>query len=115
VFILDMGEPIRILDLARDLVTLSGLRPEADVPLVFSRLAPGEKLHEELVHGFETLRPTAVARILAAERTRGEDPDVESRLPELERLARAADAEGIRRVLGEILPEARLGTDGAGA
>lgn len=63
VFVLDMGEPVRILDLAKEMITLSGLRPGEDIEIVFSGVRPGEKLYEELnIHG-EDVRPTHHAQI----------------------------------------------------
>ncbi len=108
IFILDMGDQLRILDLAQDLIILSGLRPGVDVPVTVSGLKPGEKLHEELTHDFEALEPTPVPKIRAARRVRGENPPVEASLAELERFARAADRESILTALERLLPEARL-------
>jgi FlaA1/EpsC-like NDP-sugar epimerase len=109
IFILDMGEQIRILDLARDLVTLSGLRSEADVSIEIRGLGPGEKLREELLHRFETLTPTGNPKIGAASRTGGEaSPAVESFLAGLEAMAEAGDRDGILQELTRLLPEASL-------
>jgi FlaA1/EpsC-like NDP-sugar epimerase len=58
IFVLDMGEPVRILDLANNLILLSGLRPGEDIKIVFSGLRPGEKLYEELAHQDEEVLPT---------------------------------------------------------
>lgn len=58
VFLLDMGEPIRILDLARRFIRLQGLEPDADVPIVFTGIRPGEKLFEELAYDGEDMIPT---------------------------------------------------------
>jgi len=55
VYILDMGEPVKIVDLARDLIKLSGLEPDVDIPIVFTGMRPGEKLYEELMTEAERL------------------------------------------------------------
>ena len=64
-FVLDMGEPVRIMDLARDLVRLAGRDPDSQ-PMEFVGLRPGEKLHEELFYDSESVQPTEVAKILRA-------------------------------------------------
>ena len=63
VFILDMGEPIRILDLAIELIRMYGLVPETDIPIKFTGMRPGEKMHEELVYEKEALQPTSHPKI----------------------------------------------------
>ena len=63
IFVLDMGKPVKIVDLARQLIELSGLRPDDDIEIKFIGLRPGEKLYEELQHYTEMLKPTAHARI----------------------------------------------------
>jgi FlaA1/EpsC-like NDP-sugar epimerase len=108
VFILDMGQPLRILDLARNLITLSGLRPEEDVPIVIGELGRGEKVTEELAHDFEVLEPTRTPKIASAVRKEGENPSVEGAVMVLEKLAQEADGEGIVRELDRLLPEAKL-------
>ena len=76
-FILDMGEPIRILDLAREMIKLSGHEPDVDIPIVFSGLRPGEKLFEELLGAEEGSEPTEHARIFKARNPKVE-PDEET-------------------------------------
>lgn len=66
VFVLDMGKPIRIVDLARQMIRLAGLRPDTDIRVEFTGLRPGEKLAEELFHGAESVEPTALPRVLIA-------------------------------------------------
>ena len=68
VFVLDMGEPVRIIDLARAMIELSGLDPERDIEIEIVGARPGEKLHEQLFNSYERPRPTAAEKILLAER-----------------------------------------------
>lgn len=106
-FILDMGDQIKIVDLARDLITLSGLRPDEDVPIQITGLGPGEKLTESLVYDSEELVPTPIPKIGVARP--GPAPGaVEEAVAELETLARRADRDGIRRALETLVPEASL-------
>jgi len=69
IFVLDMGAPVRIVDLASDLIRLSGLVPHDDVEIVFSGLRPGEKMHEALTAIGETLRPTSVSEVSVVDRS----------------------------------------------
>jgi FlaA1/EpsC-like NDP-sugar epimerase len=64
-FLLQMGQPVRIIDLARHLIELSGLRPDEDIRVVFTGLRPGEKLHEELKDSSEEALPTPNEKIMA--------------------------------------------------
>jgi O-antigen biosynthesis protein WbqV len=66
IFVLDMGEPVKIVDLARQMIRLAGLRPDEDVQIRFTGLRPGEKLFEELVHGREAPVPTGYPGLLMA-------------------------------------------------
>jgi FlaA1/EpsC-like NDP-sugar epimerase len=92
VFVLDMGEPVRIVDLAHNMVRLAGYEPGADVAIEFTGPRPGEKLHEELFGVGEIARPTAAKRILRAVREVPLDPQwVESTVEGLEHLVLAGD------------------------
>jgi FlaA1/EpsC-like NDP-sugar epimerase len=89
VFVLDMGEPVRIYDLAADLIRLHGLEPERDIQIVFTGLRPGEKLHEALYTQAEYVRETTHPGIrVATEEPPVPDEELAIVLDELERLAR---------------------------
>ena len=87
IFLLRMGEPVRILDLARNLIELSGLRPEVDIKIVFTGLRDGEKLHEDLQNEAERALPTSNEKIMILS---GVEHLGESAWLELDRLERAA-------------------------
>ena len=100
VSVLDMGDPIRIMDLARDLVRLNGLDPDL-VQFTFTGLRPGERLHEKLFYDDETAGPTRHPGILQAHRFGGGDTDarIEMFVEELAAAARAHDDHEVRALL----------------
>src|SRR3546814_11567890 len=68
IYVLDMGEPVRIVELARQIIRLAGLKPDKEIEIRFTGLRPGEKLHEELFHDSEALMPTEIGRASGRER-----------------------------------------------
>ncbi len=96
VFVLDMGEPISILELARNMIRLSGKEPEQDIAIEFTGVRPGEKLHEELWGEGETVEPSPHPKILAVTRPPVDAEWLEEELAELERLV--ADGETLELV-----------------
>ena len=107
IFMLDMGEPVRILDLANDLIALSGLRPDVDIPIVFTGIRPGEKLSEELYLGNETADSTTHPKILVARLAPLDQARFETKLEELRRAVAASDEPAVRRLVPELVPEYR--------
>jgi FlaA1/EpsC-like NDP-sugar epimerase len=109
IFVLRMGTPLNILDMAKDIVALHGLRPGVDIDIEIVGLRPGEKLHEELVVDGEEVAASAHDRILAARPGLPGGWQREKVIETLSGLADSGDAEGIRAYLGEIIPDSRLG------
>ncbi|MEJ2667588.1 MAG: polysaccharide biosynthesis protein, partial [Deinococcales bacterium] len=108
IYILDMGEPVRILDLARDLIRLSGLEPDEDIAIEFSGIRPGEKLFEELLADREVGARALVDGVFVA-RTPSIDPErLRATIDELEAWALAGRAEAIRATLATFIEGARL-------
>ncbi len=103
-FILDMGSPVRIADLARDMIHLSG-RSEDEIPIVFTGVRPGEKLYEELSLNEEAIDKTSHEKIFVGRRLSDGAPDFETRFDALLRAARLGDDHRVRRLLGVIIPE----------
>jgi FlaA1/EpsC-like NDP-sugar epimerase len=106
IYILDMGEPVRILDLARDLIRLSGFRPDADIKIEFTGIRPGEKIFEELLYDEEQTARTAHEKIFVSN---GNGVNPATVLRDVDRLIMLA-SEGERDTLrDEILRIARSG------
>jgi len=108
VFVLDMGDPIRIEDLASDLVKLSGLEPGRDVEIVYTGLRPGEKMSEELSASSEVsvaTRHEKIAKIQNGAKSAEDSSALLGSVGELIRLAGEGDANRLRHKLREIVPE----------
>jgi len=104
VFVLEMGEPVKIVDLARNMIRLAGYEPDTDIAIEFTSPRPGEQLHEQLLADGESAEPTAEARIVRAVRAEPLDPArVEETLQELRDLIGSGDETDLaRRVVGVI-------------
>jgi len=103
IFVFDMGEPVKIVDLAKKMIELSGKRPGKDIDIAFTGLRPGEKMYEELFADKENLLSTHHPKIMKA-RTRAPHPDLELLLSELVDRAEAQGG-GLMKFLQEIVPE----------
>ncbi len=107
IYVLDMGEPVRIQDLARQMIRLAGLEPDVDVKIDFVGLRPGEKLAEELLHQSESLVESGQQGILLAAPRTADAKLLAQAIDRLERDARAGHTEGVREALRRLVPEYR--------
>ncbi|MDX8402119.1 MAG: nucleoside-diphosphate sugar epimerase/dehydratase [Mariprofundaceae bacterium] len=105
IFVLDMGEPVRILDLAEQMIRLSGLEPGRDVEIVFTGLRPGEKLYEELFHEAESLVGTDHPKLMLAASREADWSRIEAWLKRLDQACTARDIDTLLAVLREMVPE----------
>jgi O-antigen biosynthesis protein WbqV len=111
IFVLDMGEPLRIVDVARRVIRLAGLDPDRDIEIVFTGLREGEKLFESLFYAEEVLVPTIEERVLAATSSPLPLPSLASSIETLVHVAGQGDEAELRTLLAELVPSLHLGAD----
>lgn len=105
-YILDMGEQIKVADMARNLIRLAGLVPEEDIKLSYIGLRPGEKLYEELIGTRETVQPSTIQKVFEVVATEPLLPSwIRSELRRLERCAKQGDATATIQALHRVVPE----------
>ena len=107
VYVLDMGEPVKILDLARNMIRLSGKEPDTDIAIEFVGVRPGEKLHEELWNEGEHVGPTKHPKIFRAARQPIDTEWLDDELAELERMVERGDTLDVISRLAAMIKEPR--------
>lgn len=110
IFVLDMGEPVRIDDLARNLIRLSGFKPDEDIQIVYTGLRPGEKLYEELLLDEEGLKKTDNDLIYIGHQIDFDDESFMKKIDELKHLC-DYDLKNIKKIIAEIVPEYKPDSD----
>jgi len=105
IYVLDMGEPVRIIDLARQMILLAGLEPDRDIKIEVTGPRPGEKLFEEVLHDSEPPEETEYGGILLAAPRVADHALLVRGLDELESLARAGNAEETTALIRRLVPE----------
>jgi FlaA1/EpsC-like NDP-sugar epimerase len=107
IFVLDMGTPVRIVDMARDLIRLSGFEPDVDIKITFIGLRPGEKLYEELITEGEGIVPTTHEKIMVLRGKTCDSARLNGAIETLAVLAQEQEEAGIRAKLAEIVDDYR--------
>jgi len=106
VFVLDMGQPVKIIDLARDMIELAGLRPDVDIEIKITGLRPGEKLFEELVLNQETYTCSSCDKVYELKQKACEDSTkLRTKVDTLLAAARQKDADRVRQLLHDLVPD----------
>lgn len=105
IFVLDMGQPMKIVDLAKQLIELSGLEPEKDIEIQFTGLRPGEKLYEELNHTSENLAPTDHPKIMRFISTPLPLDPLRNELDRMLAEAPGMDPQRVKSAIKELVPE----------
>lgn len=105
IFVLDMGEPVLIRHLAEQMITLSGLRVDKDIKIIYTGLRPGEKLFEEVLHESEGLQPTSHDKLLLARSRKVDWVWLTDELDKLQKAATSRDIDVLKGHLRNIVPE----------
>lgn len=113
IFVLDMGQPVKIVDLARQMIRLAGLRPDKDIRIVFTGLRPGEKLYEEMFDASEPPERTGAEGVLVASPRAVDLAILRRAIDELDAAAHAGDDARLLSLLGHIVPDYRRQSDAA--
>jgi FlaA1/EpsC-like NDP-sugar epimerase len=115
VFVLEMGDPVKIVDLARNMIRLAGYEPDVDIALEIIGRRPGEKLHEELFNPGERPQPTPAEKIVCAVQPPLDPEWVESAFARIEELVYTGDAAALASAVTELSAERALAISGGGA
>ncbi len=105
IFVLDMGEPVKILDMAKQMIRLAGLTPEEDIQIQFTGLRPGEKLFEELFHEEEALQGTSHPKIMLSNSREVDWDEVQQRLTLIRQACADRDIPAVVALLQQLVPE----------
>ncbi|WP_321417395.1 nucleoside-diphosphate sugar epimerase/dehydratase [uncultured Desulfobacter sp.] len=105
IFILEMGEPVKIDNMARDLIRFSGFEPDVDIKIEYTGLRPGEKLYEELMTDLENVVSTDHKKIMVLNTNCVNMAVLNGKLDQLKAMAEARDGQEIRRIMMEMIPE----------
>jgi len=111
IMLLDMGTPVRIVDLARDMITLSGFRPDVDIKIEFLGVRPGEKLFEELRTGSEDILPTHHKKIFIWQNRGCTKEEIDAALERLKTVADSAPLQQVQAILKSVVPEFEPGPE----
>jgi len=104
VFVLDMGKPVRILDLAKEMIRLSGFEPDKDIPIVITEPRPGEKIFEEILTAEEGTETTQHKKIFIAKLSKVDKEKLNLNLKKLQEVIEKGEKESIKNILKEIVP-----------
>jgi FlaA1/EpsC-like NDP-sugar epimerase len=104
-YVLEMGDQVKLVDMARDLIRLAGFVPDEEIPIAFTGLRPGEKLYEELVGINEAAGPSRIEKIHRVSSRTPPDPDFFSALEVIEAQATQGDVKAVRESLKRLIPE----------
>jgi FlaA1/EpsC-like NDP-sugar epimerase len=113
IFVLDMGEQVRIVELARNMIRLSGLEPDKDIPIVFTGIRPGEKLCEKLFWDHEDILHTEHKKILMAKNTTLDMAKFKDDIQQMEKAINLGEPEKVRQMLSRMYTHHLSGTEAA--